>query len=118
MSKNKNSLGETKITSRGFEYISFTDRSGVKCGIQQSSLAEYCQPGTSAIWIGCDEANPKIMAVNAGKFGIKTDQTTGWIDYPVPEDVLMNTRAHLDRKQVKALIKHLQKWVKEGTFEL
>jgi hypothetical protein len=29
----------------------------------------------------------------------------------------MNTRAHLDRRQVKALIDHLQSWLETGSFK-
>ena len=41
-----------ETTPRGFEYIEFDDRYGEKCQLQQSSLAEYEQPGTSAVWLG------------------------------------------------------------------
>jgi hypothetical protein len=42
-------------TNRGFEIINFTDHYKVPCSLQQSSLAEYEPPGTSAIWFGVDE---------------------------------------------------------------
>lgn len=42
-------------TERGFEIINFKDHYGVSCSIQQSSLAEYEPPGTSAIWFGVSE---------------------------------------------------------------
>ncbi len=41
-----------RLTDRGFEYIEFKDRYGEQSELQQSSLAEYEQPGTSAIWLG------------------------------------------------------------------
>jgi len=43
-----------EVTPRGFEYIRFDDRYGDKCRLQQSSLAEYEQPGTSAVWLGLE----------------------------------------------------------------
>lgn len=110
-------LGKETATSRGFPVISFADRYGVKCSLQASSLAEYEQPGTSAVWLGPDEPNPKIMASQARDLGITTSQTCGWIDYPLPSEVQMTTRAHLGREQVAALIEALQCWLETGHFE-
>lgn len=107
---------KVKKTNRGFEIVSFYDRYGVPCSLQQSSLAEYTQPGSSAIWFGVDDSQPKVMASQAGSVGVKTDETTGWVPYPVPEAVLLSTRMHLDRKQVKKLIPLLQKWLETGSF--
>lgn len=45
-------LGPVERTGRGFEIIHFTDRNGEVCSLQQSSLADFEQPGTSAIWLG------------------------------------------------------------------
>ncbi|EES51170.1 hypothetical protein NE172_01985 [Clostridium botulinum] len=39
---------------------------------------------------------------------------TGWVAYPIPEDVLLSTRMHLTRGQVKELIPILQKFVDTG----
>ena len=39
-------------TERGFEIIRFKDHYGEECSLQQSSLAEYERPGTSAVWFG------------------------------------------------------------------
>jgi hypothetical protein len=39
-------------TPRGFEIIRFADRNGLECRLQQSSVADYEPPGTSAIWFG------------------------------------------------------------------
>ena len=68
-------------TQRGFQIINFTDKYGKECSLQQSSLAEYDIPGTSAIWFGRDK-----------------------------------NRMHIDRKQLKKLMKHLKKWIKKGKF--
>lgn len=39
-------------TGREFQLVEFTDIYGKKCSLQQSSLAKYDQPGTSAVWLG------------------------------------------------------------------
>lgn len=39
-------------TGRGFEIIHFKDCYGKDCSLQQSSLALYEEPGTSAVWLG------------------------------------------------------------------
>lgn len=45
-------LSEIKTNPRGFEFIEFEDYNGQSCSLQQSSLALYEPPGTSAIWLG------------------------------------------------------------------
>lgn len=96
-------------TNRGFALAEFTDLYGAKCSIQKSSLAT-----DDAIWLGVDDADPKIMASQAKSFGIETKETTGWVSYPVPDEVLMTTRMHLNRKQVAKLLPVLQKFVDTG----
>jgi hypothetical protein len=111
-------LGKVERTSRGFEVVNFTDHYGTKCSIQAGSLAIYAKPGTSAVWLGVDDVEPKVMASQAARFGIKTEKTTGWIPYPIPPDVSLATRMHLNREQVEALIQTLQSWLKRDTFKL
>lgn len=48
-------LGKVQCTNRGFEIIEFKDRYDQECTLQQSSLAEYAEPGTSAVWLGQDD---------------------------------------------------------------
>jgi hypothetical protein len=48
-------LGKVKTTGRGFEIITFKDRYDCDCSLQQSSLAEYELPGSSAVWLGTDK---------------------------------------------------------------
>ncbi len=45
-------LKKVEKTERGFEVIEFEDCYSEKCTLQQSSLAEFEPPGTSAIWLG------------------------------------------------------------------
>lgn len=112
-------LGKVTHTSRGFEILEFKDRYGIACELQQSSLAEYEKPGTSAVWLGVADAEPKIMAMDAKALGLPGGQNhSGWVPYAIPDKVLLSTRMHLDRKQVRALIKHLQNWLDNDTFRL
>lgn len=87
-------LGPVNQTSRGFEIIEFIDHYGEKCSLQASSIAIYDKPGTSAVWLGCDEAK----------------------NHHVTQEPL-SPRMHLNREQVAALISHLQSWLNSDTFE-
>lgn len=92
-------------TSRGFAYIPFTDLYGSPCSLQKSSLAS-----DDAIWFGVDDPAPKIMASRTLEGG------TGWVPYPIPDHVSINSRMHLSRDQVKELLPHLKKFVKSGNI--
>ena len=105
-------------TLRGFALGEFVDLYGDECSIQKSSLAT-----DDAIWLGITDAKPKIMARDARKLGIPYDsaktepgssETTGWERFDVPEDVLIHSRMHLNREQVKALLPTLKHFVKTG----
>jgi len=85
-------LGEVKFTERGFEIIEFSDIYGEKCSLQASSMAGTFWPGTAAVWLGCLEAK----------------------NHPNGEPIA--PRMHLGRKEVVALIEHLQMWLNAGTF--
>ena len=115
-------LGKQTKSARNFPMVEFADAYGVKCSIQASSLAKYVQPGTSAIWLGVDDAQPKIMKSDALKFGMKLPpgEVSGWMPYPIPEQVLLSTRMHLERGQVQALVNHLQAWLdsEKGEFKV
>lgn len=112
----KTELGPTDTTERGFPIINFKDRYDDPCSLQMSSLAEYEKPGTSAVWLGRHDVKPMILASVAKKIGVKTNKTTGWIEYPIPGSVELNARMHLDREQVESLIGHLQSWLENDTF--
>ena len=92
-------------TERGFSRMEFKDRNGVDCSLQQSSLAfEDC------IWFGCNDIGLKRF----------TPGGVGWEDVPLanegPHGVahIANTRMHLNRDQVAALLPHLQRFVETG----
>ena len=107
-------------TERGFEIIKFEDRYGVACSLQQSSLAgdEEEQPGHTAIWLGPDDADPKIMKSKAEELGVPLPpgEVSGWMPYPIPDEVLLTTRMHLDRGLVVQLVHRLQTWLETGSF--
>lgn len=98
-------LGTVEWTSRGFEIVEFDDHYGVKCSLQMSSLADHPDPGTSAIWLGCNDANPRTLVPGEG-----------WKPFPMPQDYLADTRMHLNQDQVKALLVHLKHWIEHGSF--
>ena len=100
---------ERTKTGRGFEIILFTDRHGAKCSIQESSLATE-----NAIWFGVNDADPKILASDASKLGINTSETSGWISYTIPNEVILNTRMHLTQETVKNILPILIKFADTG----
>jgi hypothetical protein len=71
-----------------------------------------------AIWFGIDNPEPEIMASQAADFGIKTKETTGWVPYPIPEEVSLKTRMHLTRDQVAELLPILKRFVDTGEVAL
>lgn len=75
-------------THRGFALIEFEDHNGEQCSLQKSSVATE-----DLIWLGVNDAKPKILASQTPEGG------TGWVRYDVPEEVLMTTRMHLTRRQ-------------------
>lgn len=108
-----------KPTSRGFELIEFEDSNGEKCSIQQSSATGFERgPGGDYIWLGLDNARPKILASKAAANGIQTTATTGWIDVPLPPDAYTGGRMHLDVDQAKELVRHLKCWIKSGSLRM
>lgn len=84
---------QVKHTSRGFELIEFKDVNDCECSLQQSSLAIYEDPGTSAVWLGCEK---------------NTEPHLGSCSSP---------RMHLNREQVAALVQRLNNWLSTGSFE-
>ena len=104
-----NKLNEVEYTARGFAMVEFKDAYDASCSIQQSSNAGY-----DALWLGIDDVDPKVMASQASSVGVDTYETTGWVKYPIPEEVLLSSRMHLNREQVEGLVNHLQTWLKEG----
>ncbi len=109
-------LGDLTHTHRGFELIEFKDHYGTPCSLHASSLAENVKPGTSAVWLGTDDADPKVLAKEAHLVGVDTLQKTGWVPYHIPECVSLTTHMHLNRTQVVGLISHLISWLETDSF--
>jgi len=120
MSKKKNQskkkaikpIGKYSTTNRGFGLVEFRDLYGDACSIQESSLATQ-----DALWIGIDDPKPQIMARDAAAHGITTLETSGFIPYPLPREVVLTTRMHLNRAQVEALKARLELWLETGRLE-
>jgi len=114
---------EVSETNRGFEVAEFLDAYGVQCSIQQSSAAaededgDLRAPGTSFLWLGVDDIQPRILATQAKALGVETDQETGWIEYPLPPEVMTASRMHLSRDQVTDLVKHMLDWLQYDSLK-
>lgn len=89
-------------TGRGFALVEFNDGNGVKCSLQKSSAAER-----DMVWLGCNEPSPKVCPGDG----------TGWHPYPVPDNVQCDTRMHLAREQVAALLPALHSFVNTGEID-
>lgn len=101
---------EIKTNDRGFAYYEFEDSYGASCSLQKSSAATK-----DKIWLGVNDAKPKILATNAKKLGIHTHGIDcGWIPFDIPDEVSLSTRMHLTQEQVAELIPILQKFVETG----
>ena len=99
-------------TNRGFDQIEFQDRYDSPCSLQKSSLATE-----DAIWLGVSDVEPKIMATDAIRLGLDTNgETTGWVPYPIPNEVLLSARMHLTQEHVKMLLPHLIKFAESGSI--
>jgi len=103
------SLLSSFTTHRGFNGFDGVDLYGEKFSIQKSSLAT-----DDAIWFGIDDPNPQVMASQSYLVGVETTETCGWVEYPIPHQVMINARMHLNKEQVKEIIGILQKFVDTG----
>ncbi len=112
---------ELVTTERGFQILRFNDAYRVECSLQQSSKWGDSEdtPGASYVWLGVDDPQPQVMKSQAEALGLKLPpgDVSGWMPYPIPDEVLLSTRMHLSRDQVKWLIEKLQTWVDNGSFE-
>ena len=117
-------LGELERTHRGFEIVKLTDAYGIECSIQQSSECAdtedaYDRPRSSYLWVGVDDPEPKVMRSQAASVGLCVpagEEVSGWMPYPIPPQVLLSTRMHLNKDQVSGLVKRLQAWLKTGSL--
>jgi len=97
------------FTVRGFQGYKAKDYYGHEFSIQKSSLAtEDC------IWFGVNDAQPQVLHGDARKLGVKTNATSGWVDYPLPEEVNLCTRMHLSQQQVQEILPVLNHFAQTG----
>lgn len=95
-------------TARGFELLTFNDRSGTECTLQESSLATE-----AAIWFGAASLSVKRCPKD----------WTGWhgIDFATlfpGQDIVGNERMHLTQDHVRALLPILQHFADHGDLPL
>lgn len=101
------------MTERGFERIEFVDHNGVACSLQQSSAIDFHaagsidNAGSSLLWLGCNDADPKVFIPNGN---------LAWRPVEMPDKYIANTRMHLNREQVIQLVTHLQAWLETGSL--
>ena len=100
---------EKNKTNRGFNIYEFKDTYGAECSLQKSSSAME-----DKIWLGVNDANPLIMASQAKEFGVTPTENNGWVKYPIPKEVLLTTRMHLNRSQAWWLTKRLFRFAITG----
>jgi hypothetical protein len=109
-------------TNRGFELVKFQDKNGNECSLQISSALAFenedgsCDDPLGWIWLGVDDAKPEILRSKARELGLPNSEGNGWMPYPIPEDVSLHTRMHLNEFQVRELILRLNKWLKTGSI--
>ncbi|MDJ0702823.1 MAG: hypothetical protein QNJ46_06035 [Leptolyngbyaceae cyanobacterium MO_188.B28] len=96
-------------TPRGFEVIEFEDEYGHACSLQKSSAAD-----TDCIWLGINFPELRVMARDANNLGINTEITNGWVDYPIPQQVMVWSRMYLTQEQVKELLPYLMRFADTG----
>jgi hypothetical protein len=103
-----------KPTNRGFSRFEFKDEHGDSCSLQKSSSAMQ-----ECIWLGHNDIALKTFV----PYGIPdswkehTEDEIKKVLRPGSTEVLANTRMHLTREQVAALLPHLTKFVETGELE-
>jgi len=93
-------------TERGFHLIEFIDLYGSNCSLQKSSLAT-----DDAVWLGVDDACPKILGSHVTASGV------GWVHVKLDPQIKLTTRMHLSRDQVRAMLPILERFVETGELE-
>ena len=90
-------------TNRGFGKIEFTDRYGVKCSIQESSLAS----AEGHIWFGANDIGLKHFKAYEGWKDVELVNT-------LEEHYVANNQMHLSQSMVRELLPILQKFADTG----
>lgn len=82
--------------------IKFQDVAGEECVIEEGNSNDK----TPMLWLGIKNVQPRIEI--KGK---------GFVDYPLPEEVLVFGSMLLNQEQVKILLPYLQTFVEHGKIE-
>ena len=106
-------------SARGFDFVEFRDAYGLECSIQCSSAIGDHEdamdtPGSSFLWIGVDDPEPKVMCSMAESLGVEKKGDSGWQPYPIPGDVLISSRMHVSREGVEKMVELLNGWLDSG----
>lgn len=89
-------------TERGFNIVEFTDRYGLPCSLQESSLA-----GEDAIWLGVHDPQPKVLVYGEGWRPVDLRAL-------VSGELCISTRMHLTVEMVRELLPYLNAFVEKG----
>jgi hypothetical protein len=93
-------------TQRGFAFHTFTDRNGVECSLQKSSIASE-----DAIWLGAQEIGLQHFEPGLGWSHVELKSDPHGVSY-----VACN-RMHLTREKVADLLPILQRFVETGEID-
>lgn len=106
-------------TNRGFAYWEDKDSYGLEFSIQKSSATME-----DKIWFGVNNVEPKVMSsdvlknpelysVLEYKKALEANRV-GWVDYYIPDTVLLSSKIHINQEQAKDIIEVLQRFVDTG----
>ncbi|WP_300924617.1 hypothetical protein [uncultured Clostridium sp.] len=104
-------------TARGYRVFHFNDDYNITCSLQESSSVE------PHIWLGIDEPEHKIKYKDSEALGLGLQKLypecneDGWCNYPIPQEVLVSSRMHLNQKQAKKLGEALLKFAERGDLK-
>jgi len=75
-------LGKCETTTRGFEFIRFTDRYGEECSVQQSStigdeVDASSRPGSSMLWLGPEQHRMHLTKTQVAQLALIL---TRWVE--------------------------------------
>jgi hypothetical protein len=91
-------------TGRGFDLIEFKDQKGYECSLQKSSVAT-----DDCVWLGCNDLDLRRFEAFIGWSKVELADI-----HPSGPYYVSNTRMHLTRDQVAALLPYLQRFVETG----
>jgi hypothetical protein len=95
------------LTERGFILGEFTDRYGMSCSLQESSLAEE-----AAVWLGT-EGQVSFLRPSKGWERLTAEDLSASV-LGNGDTTLIHSRMHLTQEMVKELLPHLEFFVEHG----